>query len=118
MPAWILTRCRGGIPGSALEEFQKRGFTEDQFNVFRERYEIIDHVQSNISGLSATLFRDTENGNKPILAFRGTEMTLKAAPADLVTDLLLTLGIDEAGLQAPGQEGLMDEWRDAGHRTG
>ena len=100
---------------ATLEEFQRRGFTEDQFNTFRERYEIIDHVQSNISGLSATLFRDKFDGGKPILAFRGTETTLKAAPADLITDLLLTLGIDEAGMQAPGQEGLMDEWRDAGH---
>jgi len=108
-------KVQGGIPASAMEEFQKRGFTEDQFNAFRERYEIIDHVQSNLSGLSATLFRDRFNDGKPILAFRGTETTLNAAPADFITDLLLTLGIDEAGMQAPGQEGLMDEWRDAGH---
>jgi len=107
----------GEIPDTdyARDEFLKRGFTADQFNAFRERYEIIDHVQSNISGLSATLFRDKFDGGKPILAFRGTETTLNAAPADLITDLLLTLGIDEAGMQAPGQEGLMDEWRDAGH---
>ncbi|WP_228743175.1 calcium-binding protein [Marinobacter sp. F4218] len=97
---------------ATLEEFLKRGFTETQFDLFRERYHIVDHVQSNISGLSATLFIDTDNGNKPILAFRGTETTLKGGPADLVNDFMLSFGI---GMQTPAQDSVMQQWLDAGH---
>ena len=53
----------GGIPSGsdALKEFQKRGFTEKQFEEFIDRYEIIEHVPNDVYGFSATLFKDTKN---------------------------------------------------------
>ena len=53
---------------------------------FTSRFRLLKHQKNDILGFSATLFEDTENSNKRILAFRGTEIT----PADLKADIELT----------------------------
>ena len=53
---------------------------------FTSRFRLLKHQKNDILGFSATLFEDTENSNKRILAFRGTEIT----PGDLYADVQLT----------------------------
>lgn len=53
---------------------------------FTSRFRLLKHQKNDILGFSATLFEDTENSNKKILAFRGTEIT----PGDLNADVQLT----------------------------
>ena len=53
---------------------------------FTLRFRLLKHQKNDILGFSATLFEDTENSNKRILAFRGTEIT----PGDLNADVQLT----------------------------
>lgn len=85
----------GEIPQEAFREFQKRGFTEAQFQAFRERYTIVDHVES-LSGFSATLFYD-QDAQQLTLANRGTEAD---SPRDLLQDLILGTGFSETIGQA------------------
>ena len=53
---------------------------------FTSRFRLLKHQKNDDEGFSATLFEDTENSNKRILAFRGTEIT----PGDLNADVQLT----------------------------
>ena len=53
---------------------------------FTSRFRLLKHQKNDDEGFSATLFEDTENSNKKILAFRGTEIT----PGDLNADVQLT----------------------------
>jgi len=53
---------------------------------FTSRFKLLKHQKNDILGFSTTLFEDTENSNKRILAFRGTEIT----PGDLYADVQLT----------------------------
>ena len=53
---------------------------------FTSRFILLKHQKNDDEGFSATLFEDTENSNKRILAFRGTEIT----PGDLNADVQLT----------------------------
>ena len=55
---------------------------------FTSRFRLLKHQKNDDEGFSATLFEDTENSNKRILAFRGTEIT----PGDLNADIQLTRG--------------------------
>ena len=55
---------------------------------FTSRFILLKHQKNNGLGFSATLFEDTENNNKRILTFRGTEITLE----DLNADIQLTRG--------------------------
>lgn len=52
---------------------------------FTSRFRLLKHRKNDGLGFSATLFEDTENSNKKILAFRGTEIT----PEDLYADAQL-----------------------------
>ena len=53
---------------------------------FTSRFRLLKHQKNDELGFSATLFEDTENNNKRILTFRGTEIT----PGDLNADVQLT----------------------------
>ena len=55
---------------------------------FTSRFRLLKHQKNDELGFSATLFEDTENSNKRILTFRGTEITLE----DLNADIQLTRG--------------------------
>ena len=55
---------------------------------FTSRFRLLKHQKNDELGFSATLFEDTENNNKRILTFRGTEITLE----DLNADIQLTRG--------------------------
>jgi hypothetical protein len=48
------------------------GFTPTQANEFIDRYQYVDNLENQLSGLSATLFFDTID-QKHVLAIRGTE---------------------------------------------
>ena len=54
---------------------------------FTSRFKLLKHQKNDILGFSATLFEDTKDNNKRILAFRGTEIT----PGDLNADMELTI---------------------------
>ena len=54
---------------------------------FTSRFRLLKHQKNDDEGFSATLFEDTENSNKRILTFRGTEITL----GDLNADIQLTI---------------------------
>ena len=54
---------------------------------FTSRFRLLKHQKNNGLGFSATLFEDTKDNNKKILAFRGTEIT----PEDLIADIELTI---------------------------
>ena len=49
---------------------------------FTSRFRLLKHQKNDDEGFSATLFEDTKDNNKKILAFRGTEIT----PGDLKAD--------------------------------
>jgi len=83
----------------------------EQFFEFRERYKIESHIESGYSGFSATLFYDTHNDNKPILAFRGTE---ENQLQDLFQDLLLSLGLSEVSPQNQSLHNAIKSWIDEG----
>ena len=53
---------------------------------FTSRFRLLKHQKNDDEGFSATLFEDTKDNNKKILAFRGTEIT----PEDLYADAQLT----------------------------
>ena len=53
---------------------------------FTSRFRLLKHQKNDDEGFSATLFEDTKDNNKRILAFRGTEITL----GDLYADAQLT----------------------------
>ena len=53
---------------------------------FTSRFILLKHQKNDKFGFSATLFEDTMDNNKKILAFRGTEIT----PEDLRADVQLT----------------------------
>ena len=53
---------------------------------FTSRFILLKHQKNDDEGFSATLFEDTKDNNKRILAFRGTEIT----PEDLNADVQLT----------------------------
>ena len=53
---------------------------------FTSRFRLLKHQKNDDEGFSATLFEDTKDNNKRILAFRGTEIT----PEDLRADVQLT----------------------------
>ncbi|MDU2009980.1 MAG: Mbeg1-like protein, partial [Campylobacter concisus] len=53
---------------------------------FTSRFILLKHQKNDKFGFSATLFEDTKDNNKKILAFRGTEIT----PEDLRADVQLT----------------------------
>ena len=53
---------------------------------FTSRFRLLKHQKNDDEGFSATLFEDTKDNNKRILAFRGTEIT----PEDLNADVQLT----------------------------
>ena len=53
---------------------------------FTSRFKLLKHQKNDKFGFSATLFEDTMDNNKKILAFRGTEIT----PEDLRADVQLT----------------------------
>lgn len=53
---------------------------------FTSRFRLLKHQKNDDEGFSATLFEDTKDNNKRILAFRGTEITL----GDLYSDAQLT----------------------------
>ena len=53
---------------------------------FTSRFRLLKHQKNDELGFSATLFEDTMDNNKKILAFRGTEIT----PEDLRADVQLT----------------------------
>ena len=53
---------------------------------FTSRFRLLKHQKNDKFGFSATLFEDTMDNNKKILAFRGTEIT----PEDLRADVQLT----------------------------
>ena len=53
---------------------------------FTSRFILLKHQKNDDEGFSATLFEDTKDNNKKILAFRGTEITL----GDLYADAQLT----------------------------
>ncbi|QPH95364.1 Mbeg1-like protein [Campylobacter concisus] len=53
---------------------------------FTSRFKLLKHQKNDNEGFSATLFEDTNDNNKKILAFRGTEIT----PEDLYADVQLT----------------------------
>ena len=53
---------------------------------FTLRFRLLKHQKNDILGFSATLFEDTKDNSKKILAFRGTEIT----PEDLRADVQLT----------------------------
>ena len=53
---------------------------------FTSRFKLLKHQKNDDEGFSATLFEDTKDNNKKILAFRGTEIT----PEDLYADVQLT----------------------------
>ena len=94
-----------------LDEFQKRGFTIEQFVIFTDRYEVVDYIQDSGSGFSATLFRDTEDNDKITLSFRGTEPT---DGGDLWQDLLLFLGLSENSPQTGSIAEAMEGWINSG----
>ena len=73
--------------------FLQRGFTNQQYENFRDQYRIIAHMPNQSIGLSMTIFesRDTEQRT---IAFRGTELTLDGIFPDLVRDIFLGLGLD------------------------
>lgn len=73
--------------------FLQRGFTNQQYENFRDQYRIIAHMPNQSIGLSMTIFesRDTEQRT---IAFRGTEPTLDGIFPDLVRDIFLGLGLD------------------------
>ena len=52
---------------------------------FTSRFRLLKHQKNDDEGFSATLFEDTKDNNKRILAFRGTEIT----PGDLNADAQL-----------------------------
>ncbi len=49
---------------------------------FTSRFKLLKHQKNDDEGFSATLFEDTKDNNKKILAFRGTEITLEDLKAD------------------------------------
>ncbi|WP_462106029.1 Mbeg1-like protein [Campylobacter concisus] len=53
---------------------------------FTSRFKLLKHQKNNGLGFSATLFEDTENNNKRILVFRGTE-----GVTDYIADMELTI---------------------------
>ena len=53
---------------------------------FTSRFKLLKHQKNNGLGFSATLFEDTENNNKRILVFRGTE-----GVTDYIADIELTI---------------------------
>ena len=53
---------------------------------FTSRFKLLKHQKNDGLGFSATLFEDTKDNDKRILAFRGTEIT----PGDLYADVQLT----------------------------
>ena len=53
---------------------------------FTSRFRLLKHQKNDGLGFSATLFEDTKDNDKRILAFRGTEIT----PGDLYADVQLT----------------------------
>ncbi|WP_462108482.1 Mbeg1-like protein, partial [Campylobacter concisus] len=53
---------------------------------FTSRFRLLKHQKNDILGFSATLFEDTENNNKRILVFRGTE-----GVTDYIADMELTI---------------------------
>ncbi|VTX98229.1 Mbeg1-like protein [Campylobacter concisus] len=53
---------------------------------FTSRFRLLKHQKNDGLGFSATLFEDTKDNDKRILAFRGTEIT----PRDLYADVQLT----------------------------
>ncbi|WP_257929847.1 putative lipase [Campylobacter lari] len=73
---------------------------------FVSRYEVIDHVKNtNISGYSHTVFKDTsKNDNTYILAFRGTE----TGGTQLLKDAFFTDGFIALGLGIPQVVSLMN----------
>ncbi|MBT0742854.1 hypothetical protein, partial [Campylobacter lari] len=73
---------------------------------FVSRYEVIDHVKNtNISGYSHTVFKDTsKNDNTYILAFRGTE----TGGTQLLKDAFFTDGCIALGLGIPQVVSLMN----------
>ncbi|WP_251821317.1 hypothetical protein, partial [Campylobacter jejuni] len=73
---------------------------------FVSRYEVIDHVKNtNISGYSHTVFKDTsKNDNTYILAFRGTE----TGGTQILKDAFFTDGCIALGLGIPQVVSLMN----------
>ncbi|MCP5160244.1 MAG: hypothetical protein H7A00_00965 [Hahellaceae bacterium] len=82
--------------------FLERGFTLMQFEEFRAKYKVyqdpngeLAHQQNSLTnvGFAATIFEE-QTTHKLTVAFRGTEGDkLSAAPADLVQNLALALGL-------------------------
>lgn len=73
------------------------GMTEKQKIAFVARYELTYYRPNDLTGFSATLFTDTLDGNKKVLALRGTEFTQGAG--QIATDFAVAdaLGIAGAG---------------------
>ncbi len=115
-----LTERSGDIPETAyaLEEFQKRGLTDKQYRSFIDRYKLVEHLSNDEFGLSATLFVDSENNDKPIIAYRGTETN---GLLNIVQDILIQdvfgvfLGMSGFLGQNINSENAFQRWIDAGY---
>jgi len=82
--------------------FASRGFTEEQFQLFRDTYRVLHHQPDSATGFSATLFENVATGALH-LAFRGTngamdllqDVSLAAPLAKQIGELLQNGAVDD-----------------------
>lgn len=90
---------QNGYPGGLTKPDTEQGvgMTEKQALAFTDRYSLAYYRPNDLTGFSATLFTDTLDGNKKVLALRGTEFTQGAG--QIATDFAVAdaLGIAGAG---------------------